>query len=290
MLAPVHSGAVEYPLLAGKTTIVGAGVVGIRMRVPATVEPGGFTATFTGTGPWFAGMEPETGACFIGDDVCMLYAQYGGGGYFQKHGFGGFMSESDVDAGLVDFYLISAGEIRLEMSFPGLPGETVLRAEALIDAGIQQLPRRCPLDQEPLCEEVRWGGVARTLPPQSFAASFAWSLDKRLTPIPRGASPCLIPNYYDRTSSTDPADYPWGCDIKPGVDPEDPEYGLFPPDSFPFYVGGGLGGMGRFAQSFNAYNDGKPTYAGFAVRRGGPTLDEWFGGGAFVWLTSSIPR
>lgn len=229
VLVPVSSssagveGETVYPTMAGLTTIHARGITAIKMRVPEDVK------WFTGNIELKSGPEVHKVLAAIryqrdAFDLCELcflgtFAEDSPNSPFARPFVGSCYDDPGnevgctIEAGVVEIYIVSDGEVTFTMSFPELSGQLELEATGAIEGAMEKIPVTCLL---PDCSIVG-GGKAIEIGQDgraSHAAVTAWAYAEGgiVNPSEAKAVACAYPGYFNSRSGN-PSDHPYGCDI-----------------------------------------------------------------------------
>ena len=259
---------IVYPTIAGQTTVRGSGVTGIKLRVPEDIT------WFTDNIEWSVSPDVNQFMAAIrnqGDaseqcDLCFNGTFVSGwpGAPFTEEPWNigecsneaGQETGCPIQAGIVEMYVISDGEVTVTMRFPELTGVVEVEATGDVDGVLERIPAEC---LDPACT-VLGGGKVRTIGENGRAAAagvraWAWAYPGTVNPNDTSAVACAHPGYFS-DKSADPADHPYGCDIDDPLNDQSSQFLLPSP---------GLNGGGWFWSDGSGKTHGAQ-YLGFTAR------------------------
>lgn len=277
--------ATQVPDLPGTLTVHSAGAGAVTLNVPKAITPEAYgstsivaspEATFTFVG--LADARPCSIEGFDGEGVCMHYRGFApGSGYYGD-------SPTTFGPGRIRIYIVSDAPVTFTATFPGLEGSLVVSADEPFNGGFERIPVRC---EPAFCDNIRYGGIARVLPPKTYAATWVSSTTTPSTPVPYSnpnwggeIGACL---YYN--NETDPEAYPGGCStlgpdvITPPVMPGTIS-ALLSGNRCTFFSGCGW-------EEWAAHNPDGATYAGFNAKRYVGQPGVWHTNAHFVWISET---
>jgi hypothetical protein len=260
-LLPATGAAAATPTVfdaAPVTTITADGIGGLRLRIPdpswVLTESGIRIEVQDGT---FAYAGLAEGANCVAPDrlMCMQYSAHRME-LLNYTNISDLTENTQLRAITYDLYVVTNGRATLTLSFDNTANDDVVElvANAPVDATLERLPRNCPATE--LCDNLGYGGVRHEVSAPAYVTTISGA--RHDAGGARSAFSCLYPGGAgDQTSSSDPADYPYGC--------EDPISGSLTGDVTQFgirFVDSQPQGSGTYHVRNNPDPDG-PVYAGF---------------------------
>jgi len=255
----------SVPVISGKTVIHSDGTGGVRLRIPDKLVLDEADITLEADGPTFVVMGPASigGTCnkVRNSARCVDYLI---DHVPDREGLEVWVSTPSppvMNAGLFDVYIVSSGPVTLEIRPRGLPGLSFLEVTAQIDATMERLPARCLSTVG--CHRHAFGGVTHTVRAPALVVVGVWAVLSRNEPRGLIASNairgCLYP-YDDAAASTDPQDYPYGCNV---LNESGSLHGIFNNIArHATYLLNAIPGHDMASRSMNYYADG-PQYTGY---------------------------
>jgi hypothetical protein len=219
------------PVLAGTTTIRFDGFTGVRIRVPRAVTLDRDTVEqsidYGDVGYAMVQLSPLDAPCKVSflppdDEWCQDYQfRYGEG---QQLGSSTHTQPRDMmlEAGRIDVYGITAGTVEITLRVPELDGEVIIDATGSLDGELRRHDAECATQATPVgCRYQGHGGHRfDVVPASSKVGAYTWARRPNDGPTGDGSpgtqstSSCIYPfNNPSSPQSTDPDDYPLGCDF-----------------------------------------------------------------------------
>jgi hypothetical protein len=256
------------------TVITADGNAGLRLRIPSgewglrstdlhlRVEGGNYAFAVMSEGSSSRCANPMMSMC-VAYDVHRIESM--------NVTAGGATTARPLAAITYDVYIVTDGRATLTLRFQDTDSTDAVSmvAEDEIAATFERLPRRCPT---PSCDAMAYGGVTHQVSAPAYVSAISVARQQGRVGA-RSATACVRPGGWPNdTRSSDPADYPYGCEAPEG---ETQQFLLFLATS-PVNLGG---------YTYTIHNNPSPhgpVYAGFQAASVDPTGGDFDAYGVWV--------
>jgi hypothetical protein len=231
--APSRPVAAKDVVLATGTTIEWTGAKGVRLHIPKDVTLPRYGARLHVIGGTYAHvrLSSDDRRCRFGHCGISVYLDHlrdatrswaspdGPGAHHSAH----VPLDGIVGAGTHGLYLFTDGTARLVFDNTSLPrAPRTYRAIGRINGGARSLPVTCPTvgcdAKAGYAGRVRVGGLQVDVGARGNVDVWVGTYDRRFPPTwqfpqSRYNRGCVYPHNPSDTTSPDPKDHPWGCDV-----------------------------------------------------------------------------